>query len=261
MRQVIQLVLIGFLLLTTGCVTLYKPNTVYSPLLKEKGELNTSASLGISGGGLYNLQAAYAITDHIGLIGDGMYHSRIAKTNNSTDSGYEKLNIFFGEAGAGYFSKFGGEKNGLIQCYGGSGLGRTSDRIFNTSTPNPEVNAKYFNVFIQPGVAYTSKYVELAFDMRANYVQLYKIHSYLYSKFEFWNTDFHYYSDTTLNFVNLEPVITIKVGGDKLKGVVQFGATIPSIHPKSYFAVNNSALLLVPLLKFSIGISYTIGKE
>lgn len=261
MKSAVQIVLLSFYLITTGCVTLYKPNTIYSPLLKEKGELNTSASLGISGGGLYNLQAGYALSDHIGIVAEGMYHNRIAKTNSNADSGYEKLNILFGEAGAGYFSKFGSEKSGLFQCYGGSGYGSTTDRIYNTTTPNPEVNAKYFNIFIQPGVAYTSKNVELAFDLRANYVQLYKIHSFLYNKFEFWNTDFHYYSDTSLRFINLEPAITIKLGGEKLKGVLQFGATIPAIHPKSYFAVNTSSLLLIPLLKFSLGISFTLGRQ
>lgn len=242
----------------TGCVTLYKPNAIHSPLLKAKGELNTSASFGFSGCGLYNLQSAYAISNHIGVMTDGMYHNRHIR---SEDSSVEKLNIFFGEAGAGYFSTFGKKKNSLIQCYGGGGYGATSDKIEDPKQLYPEVNAKYFNIFLQPGLAYINKNLELAFDLRVNYVNLFKIHASLYDKFEWWNTDFYYYSDTSLYFINLEPSLTMKVGGEKLKGVLQFGITIPTINSHSYFAVNTSSMLGFPLIKFAVGINYTFGKK
>lgn len=245
-------------LLSTSCVTLYKPNVIHSPLLKEKGELNASASLGMSGCGLYNLQAAYAVSDHVGVMIDGMYHNRNFK---SADSSIEKLNMFFGEAGAGYFSTFGSKKNGLFQCYGGGGYGMTTDKIDNARQPNPEVNARYFNAFIQPGLAFINKNIELAFDLRINYVNLFSIHASLYNKFEWWNTDFHYYSDTSLYFVNLEPTFTMKAGGENLKGIFQCGATIPTINSQSYFMANTSSLLGFPLIKFSIGVSYVFGRK
>jgi hypothetical protein len=253
-----KILFFGMLLFLTGCVTLYKPNAIHSPSLKEKGELNSSASLGLSGCGLYNLQAAYAISDHTGFMINGMYHNRNV---SSADSSVEKLNIFFGEAGAGYFTTFGNKKNGLFQCYSGGGYGITTDRINNTNQPNPEVNAKYFNIFIQPGYAFLSKYFEVAFDLRANYVRLFSIHAYLYDKFEWWNTDFKFYSDATLDFMNLEPALTIKAGGGKLKGVLQLGLTIPTINSNSYFQVNNSSMLIAPLIKFSVGVNYTFGRK
>jgi hypothetical protein len=258
MKTSIQLLSFGMLLIITGCVTLYKPNAIHSPMLKEKGELNTSASTGLSGCGLYNIQAAYAISNHAGVMIDGMYHNRHL---NSADSSVEKLNMFFGEAGAGYFTTFGDKKNGLFQCYSGGGYGITTDKISNANQPYPEVNAKYFNIFIQPGVAFTNKNFEVSFDLRANYVRLFNIHAYLYDKFEWWNTDFKFYSDTTLDFMNLEPAVTIKAGGEKLKGVFQLGLTIPTINSNSYFDLNTSSMLLVPLIKFSVGVNYIFGRK
>jgi hypothetical protein len=258
MKTAIQILSFEILLILPGCVTLYKSNAIHSPLLKEKGELNASVSLGLSGCGLYNLQTAYAISNHTGIMINGMYHNR---HSNNADSSVEKLNIIFGEAGAGYFTTFGSEKKGLFQCYSGVGYGYTTDKINNTNQPYPEVSAKYFNIFIQPGVAITNKHVEVAFDLRANYVRLFNIHAYLYDKFEFWNTDFKYYSGTSLDFMNLEPVVTIRVGGEKLKGILQTGVTIPAINSKSYFDVNTSSMLVVPLIKFSVGVNYTFSSK
>jgi hypothetical protein len=258
MKTAKQILSFGMLLILFGCVTLYKPNAIHSPLLKEKGELNTSASLGLSGCGLFNLQSAYGISDNTGVMIDGMYHNR---HSTSADSSVENLNMFFGEAGAGYFTTFGDSKNWLFQWYTGGGYGITRDKISNADQPNPEVSSKYFNIFTQPGMAFTSKHFEAAFDVRTNYVRLFKIHAYLYEKFEWWNTNFNFYSDTTIDFVNLEPAVTFKAGGEKLKGVVQLGLTIPAINSNAYFMVNNSSLLIVPLIKFSIGVNYTFQKK
>lgn len=244
-------------LFLTGCVTLYKPNPIHSPLLKKEGDLNTTASIGASGCGLYNFQVAYAPTNHLGIIMDGMYHYR---SLNNADSSVEKLNILFGEVGAGYFSTLGAEKNLLFQCYGGAGWGFTKDRMENTGQYNPEVTAKYNNVFFQPGVALVNPNIEMAFDIRINYVRVYDIHAYRYDQFEWWNTDYTFYSDTTLDFVNLEPSFTLKAGGEKLKGLFQLGVTVPAVNSNSYFLVNPYSLLGYPLIKLSFGISYTFGK-
>ncbi len=254
MKAAIKILLSGMLFILSDCVTLYKPNSINSPLLKEKGEFSTSASLGLSGSGLYNLQSAYAISDHTGIMLDAMYHNRHL---NSADSSVEKLNMLFGEAGTGYFTSFGNEKSGLFQCYGGGGYSFTTDKIDNSKQINPEVNAQYFNIFIQPGVAFIKKNFKAAFDLMINYVNLFNINASLYDKFEWWNTDFHYSSDTSLYFVNLEPTLTMKAGRRKLKGIIQFGVTVPSINSHSYFIVNNSSMLGFPQIKFSVGINYT----
>ena len=244
-------------LLLTGCVTLYKPNLVQSPLLKNKGDFNSTAAVGLSGAGTYNLQAAYAISDHTGLMANGMYHYR--KTEGG-DGSVDKLNVYSLEVGAGYFNRFANDK-GLLQFYGGAGVGNTSDKLHNVQQVPPEVKASYNNIFIQPGIAFINKNMEMAFDLRCNYVNINNIHAYLYDQFEWWNTDFHYYSDTSFYFVNLEPTFTMKIGGKKVKGFIQSGITIPTIHSDSYFLANSSSMAILPLFKFSVGITYSLGRK
>lgn len=258
MKNTVQIIFPLLISTFTACVTLYKPNVIHSPLLKEKGELNTCASLAVSGSGLFNIQSAYAVSNHAGITVDGMYHNRRFQ---GADGSIEKLNIFFGEAGAGYFSTFGNNKSGLLQCYGGGGYGSTTDKMNKANQYTPEVDATYFNVFMQPGIAFINKNIEVAFDLRANYVRLFNIHANLYNQFEWWNTDFHYHSDTTLCFVNLEPTITFKAGGKRLKSILQFGATVPVINFHSYFLANTASMLGLPLIKISTGISYSFGKN
>jgi hypothetical protein len=249
---------IGMLFLLAGCVTLYKPNVLHTPMLKEKGDANFSAAVGLTGNGLFNGQAAYAVSDHAGIMINGMYHHRQSGGDNSS---VEKLNIFSGEAGGGYFKSFGKNENKLFQCYGGLGYGHTTDKIESTGQANPEASARYVNVFVQPGFALMDKRTEFSFDLRANYVQLFDIHAYLYDQFEWWNTDFKYYSDTTINFMNLEPAVTFKVGGNRLKGTCQVGMIIPAVNSKSYFDVNNASLLGVSLIKISFGVNYFLGRR
>lgn len=260
MKFTVYIWIIAMLLGLTGCVTLYKPNVIHSPMLKEKGELKTDAAIALFGSGLYNMDVAYAVSNHMGLTLDGMYHYR--KTTYSDGSGKEKFRIPFGQVGAGYFTSFGAENKGLFQCYGGFGYGGSLDKIYNsnTSLSNPEVSSKFFNVFIQPGIAYTTKNVEVAFDLRTNYVHVFDVHAYLYEEFEWWNTDSKYYNDTTFNFLNIEPTVTLKAGG-RLKSIVQLGLTIPTVNPKSYFAVNNTTLLIGTFFKFSVGVNYTFGRK
>lgn len=259
MKNIILTFLYILPFLFSGCVTLYKPNTINSPLLKEAGELNVGGALGISGSGLLNLQASYAPINRIGIMINGMYHTRRTSTLNVSDSGIEKLNILAGEIGAGYFKTFGNNKHGLFQCYSGGGFGSANDRIDRFY--RPEVSAKYANVFLQPGIGYTGENFDISFDLRGNYVQLYHIYASFYSEFKFWNTDFRYHSDTSLNFVNLEPTVTIRAGGKSLKGVLQLGATIPTINSEAYYSVNTASQLILPLFKFSFGVVYAFRKQ
>lgn len=80
MKNIILTFLYILPFLFSGCVTLYKPNTINSPLLKEAGELNVGGALGISGSGLLNLQASYAPINRIGIMINGMYHTRDRKS-------------------------------------------------------------------------------------------------------------------------------------------------------------------------------------
>jgi hypothetical protein len=244
--------------LMTSCVTLYKPNVINSPMLRSKGEANVETSIGINGNGRLNLQGSYAVSDNLGLMLNGMYHLR---RSSSSDSSSEKLDILFGEVGAGYFTTFGEDNIGLFQCYGGGGYGWTQDVIEKPRQIYPKVSSRYVNFFVQPGVGLSRQFLDMAFDLKVNYVQLFDIQAQLYDEFDWWNTDFRYYSDTTLSFVNLEPSLTIRAGGKNWKGVAQVGVIVPTINPDSYFAVNTVSYLGFSLIKFSLGVNYFFGRK
>jgi hypothetical protein len=53
----------------------------------------------------------------------------------------------------------------------------------------------------------------------------------------------------------------MKAGGGKLKGIFQFGITIPAINSNSFYMANPSSKLGISLIKMSIGINYTLGKK
>jgi hypothetical protein len=161
------------------------------------------------------------------------------------------------EAGFGYFTKLDNQEEFLIQVYGGMGAGRSRAVIEDgMQTDIPEASGKYYNIFIQPGIAYVSKIIDVALDTRINRVQMYDVKAYLYEKFEWWNTDYRLYDDAALSFAILEPTLTIKAGSPAVRGVFQFGATVPVFHPEAYYSVSFS-----PLMKMSVGIQYRFGAK
>lgn len=260
MRLTTLLIVLTFLILQ-GCITLYKPNAINSPLLKEKGATNIAGALSLSGSGLANLQASHAAGNNIGIMGNFMYHSRRSTYSDGINRNTEYVQIFSGEVGAGYFLQFGEKKQGLFQCYGGGGYGKTIDVLSLDTNVVPQINAEYTNLFMQPGIAFTSEHFEFSFDVRANYVYIYNINAYLSKEFNWWNTEFEHYTNYRLDFLLVEPTMTIKTGGPGLKGVFQAGITLPAVNSPAYFAANTESLLLFPLIKVSLGISYTFNLQ
>lgn len=258
MKNNLYIISIFSLCLLSSCVTLYKPNTIHSPMLTEKGDVTVGGAIALSGSGLYNLQAAYAVSPKIGITTDGMYHQRTITYGNTN---IEKLDMYFGEIGTGYFKKFGENNKSLFQCYSGMGYGKTNNKIDYDSLASPFLNAQYYNIYLQPGFAIIDKYIQVAFDVRANYVRVYNIDAYLINQFDWWDVSSKLKSDTTLSFLNLEPTLTLKGGDEHIKGMVQLGVTLPTVNPESYFIMNTSSIFGFSLIKLSIGMCYTFGKK
>lgn len=257
----------GFLLLSflsiffSGCATLYKPNAVHSPMLQKKGDGHVAGSIGVVGTGLANFQAAYAVSNHIGFTTEGMYHFRSQSYSSDQDTKTEKLNILGAGLGIGYFEKFSEKQNKLIQIYTGAGFGNASSHIENSLNPDPEISSKIFNIYVQPGITFTGKNLDMAIDLRTKYVKLYDVNAYLYDEFEWWNTDYQYASDSTLSFVLFEPAYTLTAGGKNLKGLFQAGLVIPIINSQDFYSSNSSFFLAYPFFKLSFGMQYRFGRK
>lgn len=247
------LYLAGITVFVSSCTTLYKPSMVHSPLLKEKGELEATVAVAGSGTGAFNGQVGYALTDHWAVMGDVMFHPT---TGNVDGGSKERLRMFSGSGGIGYFVK-NDKGDGLLQVYGGIGNGHTSDRITGMDQ-QPDVKADYSSVFIQPGISYLGKHITVSGDLRFSHVNIYHIQAYLYEHFGWWNTEFTFKPDTTLQFGIAEPIFTFTAGGKNVKAFFQTGLTIPVWKTNSYFAVCRSSMLLVPLFRIGAGVRFNL---
>ncbi len=248
-----------------GCTTLYKTNAVYSPMLEKKGDLNISSSFSMAGSGLLNANAAYAFSDRAGVMVNGMYHTYREKiTYWSGNSTYDDLNIYSVEVAPGFNTPLAADGNWHLQWYGGGGWGDTkvkgSGYNDDPLQPEPYATANFYNFFMQPGIYLSKKNIQLGFDFRANYVNMYDVSAQLYERFDWWDTEYFYVNDANLNFMLIEPNATFKVGGQKLKAVFQIGATIPALNADEYYAVNSVENFTLPV-KMVFGMSYTFMKK
>ncbi|NJK86368.1 MAG: hypothetical protein HC906_10760 [Bacteroidales bacterium] len=116
-----------------------------------------------------------------------------------------------------------------------------------------ELRSKYRNIFIQPGMAFTNKFMSTAFDLRMNMVNMYEFAS---DEPEWWANRFLFHPDKEENFLLLEPTFTLTAGGKNVKGVFQAGFTVPAINEDAYYKANSDILL--NLFKLSLGINFRL---
>lgn len=179
-----------------GCAPVYVPTVINQPLFKEKGDFKASLHGGISG---WDLQSAYAVTDHIGIMAQGSFENF---NSDETDNYHHHI---FGEVGGGYFKALG--EFGRLEAYGGAGIGKIN--VLNGSGYAQDYSdAILGKVFIQPGIGIASDYVDLSFAPRI-------VWAFIQDESDYRNRVF------------FEPAITGKVGYKKVKGVLQVGFSAP----------------------------------
>lgn len=134
----------------SSCSSVYMPNVPNTPMLSGSREFSGGAHVSFRGNA--SLNAAYAISNHIGVIGGGSYMN---DQTNSKDFKHKMIEI-----GGGYFDTFGPDDNRIIEIYAGFGSGG-SDRVFREFDRNGNlINAdiddiSYKKTFLQ--VNYSSK--------------------------------------------------------------------------------------------------------
>lgn len=192
-------VFLGLLLISFfqfGCAPVYVPTVINQPLFAEKGDFRASLHGGISG---WDLQSAYALTDHIGIMAQGSFE------NYNSDESDNYHHHAFGEVGGGYFKTMG--PFGRLEAYGGAGIGKIN--VLNGSGYLEDYSdAILGKVFIQPGIGISSDYVDLSFASRFVWADI-------------LDESVHH------NRFFYEPAITGKVGYKNVKGVLQVGFSAP----------------------------------
>ena len=136
------LIRIGFLLtLITlfSCSPEYIPNMANTPMFDEKGEIQANITRGVSG---TDIQAAYAVTDHLGVMANTSFY----KSTSDTSDDFHQHGIY--EFALGYYGDI--SDYGRFEVYGGFGAGKiqayNEDMVFD----DPITDATFSKLFIQP---------------------------------------------------------------------------------------------------------------
>lgn len=239
------IIYVAILILFASCSPqMYFPDRVNSPCLTEKGEvkavvalqphLNRDTSYKISSVSLGTaVDAAYAITDHFGVIASyrGVNNKHVIEsTRENFFRGYPDRDTFVGgnfnghrlDIGAGRFWKFA--KKGMMEVYGGVGWGiiNRNSQLF----PMYSYDADYYRVFVQYGVGMYHKHrFRISGGARFVLQQYYQFSAANdYIRYNISN-DQTYYKDLTKSpQLFTEPYANIEFGGDWLKLSAQFGA-------------------------------------
>lgn len=222
-KSLLFLMLSGFLF---SCSPEYIPNMANSPMFSNKGEFQANIATGTSN---FDAQAAYAITDHIGIMVNGSYGN---ETNDTTDD-YHKHSFI--EGGLGYFENIG--ESLRYEIYGGYGIGKTKG-FYETFVLDSITDADLSRFFIQPGIGVATGIFDASFSPRFVLVKMTpNIESFDKGGY---NTFF-------------EPVITSKIGYKWVKFIIQFGFSIPIGNDDLHFDYQ-------PFI-FNFGLNINIGRK
>lgn len=135
----------GFaLLFLSACSSVYLPNVPNTPMLSSQGEFSGGAHISLRGNANFN--GAYALSNHLGVLLGGAYMNQ-EKTKK--DFNHKQI-----EAGAGYFTTFGPDKNRILEIYAGFGTGSTNrtyrdfenDNLIRTELQVVDFDKTFFQV-------------------------------------------------------------------------------------------------------------------
>ncbi len=200
-----------------SCVTtLYVPNAVNTPLLKEKNEIKASV-------GTHNFQAAYAVSDRFGVMANAYWDRFKSETtiNGQTSHTLNKGNLF--ELGLGYYKPI--SKVIIFETYLGGGLGKID---FNQSDGSKRYNVNGTKFFIQPSLGYVDRFAELAFTPRFSAIKYSGLETFGYTPEELKNEYLIKNDVEGKTWLFVEPALTLRAGFKyvKLQGQIGFSSKL-----------------------------------
>jgi hypothetical protein len=200
-----QILFTAMIISVSSCRIMYVPNSQNVPMMEEKGDIKANI-------GAKDLQVAYAITDHVGVMANGYYN----KNNWSVTSG-DMENKYIStrslvEGGIGYYTAF--DDIGRFEIYGGAGYGGVRhdyDLVDNgITTESNSYKASLTRFFMQPAIGIQKENVGFAFSSRFAGVTFSTADSSGYSPTELLDEGL-IELDNNL-FLFLEPAVTFRVG-------------------------------------------------
>jgi hypothetical protein len=216
MKNLKNILFIAVVALASSCTPIrYVPNSVFIPLMQQKGQVSLNASLTASEetGGV-EINTAVAVSKNIAVL---------ANYSNTGSENGDNLNLI--EFGGGYFKRIG--NYGSFESYAGFGRGSVTTPDFTTSyynnigtytTHTTPGNQIHFNrAFLQSTIGYTNRIVDVAGGFRYCYLN--------------YGNDFNPYEEQNTNSkikgVHLiEPTVLFRIGFKAVKFSLQYTATV-----------------------------------
>lgn len=201
--------ILGLSLIAQSCNIMYTPNMQNVPLLTEKNEVRATL-------GPFDYQAAYAVTENIGVMLNGQYHTRNTNTLDY-EYGSKSLNNSKSaliEGGVGFTKKL--SDYAVFEVYGGYGGGKNS--ILDTYTDyttgsllrKESFSATTNRFFLQPGIGFTNEYFDIAFSSRLMVLNYSNIDTLNYTTSMMVNQELLNIDQEP--FVFIEPALTMRLG-------------------------------------------------
>lgn len=212
------------LFLLNSCKSAYVPNAQNVPLFQEKGEIKVSVSITNTETGPTDFQAAYALSDHIGIMVNAKKSNKkeSADANKINSEHYKEINQVV-EAGIGYFGKT--NSNLTYEVYGGAGLTKVGLHgiSWNSIDNDSRFDADGLKFFVQPTMGFVRSAFDIGFSTRITGL-----------KFNNYTTNYSY-EDLEKDRLNkldaamhlfAEPAITMRAGYKWIKVQIQTGVSI-----------------------------------
>ncbi len=206
-----------FIFLSSCVSSSLLPQTQNVPLFTKEKELQISTQIT---GRSAELQLAYSAKPHLAFMANGLAG-----------------NLQMVELGAGYYTKL--SEKFIFESYAGIGEGSVNVKntfyhikpLFFSTTKEERCNINIFGTkfFIQPNIGYKyEENLQLSLSLKGSFWYFPKYYYYN----ELWRPDIHgemeYIKTDSVNLKNtqcytLEPAITFKTGGERLKFMTQLG--------------------------------------
>ena len=199
-------------LLCYCCAPVYVPNARNTPLFDGQGEFQATATAGIG----YNVQSAYALTNHVGVMGNFLF------ANNKPAKRFQYRTQAYGELGLGYYNHIGNRYFDFYLGYG-AGKGKAIDSSYYVFTTDIiySARASYSKTFLQGAFGTKHRNFEWSISQRISRVHFNEINV-------FYGDEPKGISDQ--GYFYLEPALNIKIALTKNKKaffVIQSGMNIP----------------------------------
>lgn len=200
---------VPLVMLLGACNAVYAPNTVNTPLFRQRGELHAHVDK-------RNLQVAYAVTDHAGVMLNGYYRAE----EHANEDGSSDESGWLVEAGGGYYRNV--TRPWLtFETYAGVGLGHVDLQHRPNGEPTKSFVTDGVRAFLQPSFGFTTDYVDGAISLRGATVWYYDTRTRYWTTEELFENDLGNIDVGT--WVFLEPALTLRAGYKWIRVQLQIG--------------------------------------